>query len=154
MWGINQLWLHLIHEKHIQLLYFLVLNHAWFRNGFSMWLELMWWICNLLIFHQHILLIACEPLLNLMTNYVICVAGKQWEALRFTIGISTCMACCLIAHYCAIAGTIIIFWFITIWSCACRSWCQRFWPTVRPFLHMAKWVVHEYQSSQETQKDC
>ena len=30
MWGINQIWLHLIHEKHIQVLYFLVLNHAWF----------------------------------------------------------------------------------------------------------------------------
>ena len=49
-----------------------------------MWLELIWWICNVLIFHQHILLIACEPLLNLMTNYLICVARKQWEALRFT----------------------------------------------------------------------
>ena len=31
-----------------------------------------------------LVLIACEPLLNLMTNYLICVAGKQWEALRFT----------------------------------------------------------------------
>ena len=76
-----------------------------------MWLELIWWICNVLIFHQHILLIACEPLLNLMTNYLICVAGKQWEALRFTIEVSTCMVCCLIAHYCAIAGTILIFGF-------------------------------------------
>ena len=119
-----------------------------------MWLELIWWISNVLIFHQHILLIACEPLLNLMTNYLICVAGKQWEALRFTIEVSTCMVRCLIAHYCAIAGTILIFWFFTIWSCTCRSCCQRFWPTVRPFLHMGKWVVHEYQSSQETQKDC
>ena len=52
----------------------------------------------------------------------------------------------------AIAGTIIIFWFLTIWSCTCRSCCQRFWPTVRPFLHMGKWVVHEYQSNQETRK--
>ena len=118
-----------------------------------MWLELIWWICNVLIFHQHILLIACEPLLNLMTNYLICVAGKQWEALRFTIEVSTCMVRCLIAHYCAIAGTILIFRFLTIWSCTCRSCCQRFWPTVRPFLHMGKWVVHEYQSNQETQKD-
>ena len=111
-------------------------------------------ICNVLIFHQHILLIACEPLLNLMTNYLICVVVKQWEALRFTIEVSTCMVRCLIAHYCAIAGTILIFRFLTIWSCTCRSCCQRFWPTVRPFLHMGKWVVHEYQSSQETQKDC
>ena len=116
-----------------------------------MWLELIWWICNVLIFHQHILLIACEPLLNLMTNYLICVAGKQWEALRFTIEVSTCMVRCLIAHYYAIAGTILIFRFLTIWSCTCRSCCQRFWPTVRPFLHMGKWVVHEYQSNQETQ---
>ena len=90
----------------------------------------------MLIFHQHILLIACEPLLNLMTNYLICVAGKQWETLRFTIEVSTCMVRCLIAHYCAIAGTIIIFMFLTIWSYTCRSCCQRFSPTVRPFLHM------------------
>ena len=123
-------------------------------NGFSMWLELIWWICNVLIFHQHILLIACEPLLNLMTNYLICVAGKQWEALRFTIEVSTCMVRCLIAHYCAITGTILIFRFLTIWSCTCRSCCQRFWPTVQLFLHMGKWVVHEYQSNQKTQKDC
>ena len=46
-----------------------------------MWLELIWWIWNVLIYHQHILLIACEPLLNLMTNYIICVQGnngKHW----------------------------------------------------------------------------
>ena len=43
-----------------------------------MWLELIWWICNVLIFHQHILLIACEPLLNLMTNYLIWNNGKHW----------------------------------------------------------------------------
>ena len=103
-----------------------------------MWLELIWWIC--------------EPLLNMMTNYLICVSGKQWEALRFTIEVSTCMVRSLIAHYCAIAGTILIFRFLTICSCTCRSCCQRFWPTVRPFLHMGKWVVHEYQSNQETQK--
>ena len=30
MSGINQIWLHLIREKHIQVLYFLVLNHASF----------------------------------------------------------------------------------------------------------------------------
>ena len=98
-----------------------------------MWLEIIWWICNVLIYHQHILLIACECLLNLMTNYRICVAGKQWEALRFTIKVSTCMVRCLIAQYCAIAGTILIFWFLTICSCTCRSCCQRFSPTVRPF---------------------
>ena len=67
----------------------------------------------MLIFRQHILLIACKPLLNLMTNYLTCVAGKQWKALRFTIEISTCMVRCLIAHYCAIAGTILIFRFLT-----------------------------------------
>ena len=111
MWGINRIWLHLIHEKHIQVLYFLVFNHLVWINGFSMWLELIWWICNVLIYHHHILLIACEPLLNLMTNYLICVAGKQWEALRFTIEVRMCMVCCLIAHYCAIAGTILIFRF-------------------------------------------
>ena len=33
----------------------------------------------MLIYHQHILLIACEPLLNLMTNYLICVAGNNGE---------------------------------------------------------------------------
>ena len=117
-----------------------------------MWLELIWWICNVLIFHQHILLIACEPLLNLMINYLICVAGKQWEALRFTTKVSTCMVCCLIAHYCAIAGTILIFRFLTIWSCTCRSWCQRFWPTVRPFLHMGKWVVHDINQIKKLRK--
>ena len=106
-----------------------------------MWLELIWWICNVLIFHQHILLIACEPLLNLMTNYLICVAGKQWEALRCSIEVSTCMVRCLIAHYCAIAGTILIFRFLTIWSYTCRSCYQRFWPTVRRFFHMGKWVA-------------
>ena len=71
------------------------------------------------MFHQHILLIACEPLLNLMTNYLICVAWKQWEALRFTIEVTTCMVRCLIEHYCAIAGTILIFRFLTIWSYTC-----------------------------------
>ena len=81
-----------------------------------MWLELIWWIYNVLIFHQRILLIACEPSLNLITNYLIYVAGKQWEALRFTIEVCTCMVLCLIAHYCAIAGTILIFRFLTIWS--------------------------------------
>ena len=98
-----------------------------------MWLELIWWIFNVLIFHQHILLIACEPLLNLMTNYLICVAGKQWEAPRFTIEVCTCIVLWLIAHHCASAGIILIFRFLTIWSCTCRSCCQRFWPTVRPF---------------------
>ena len=46
-----------------------------------MWLELIWWICSVLIFHQHILLIACEPLLNLMTNYLYVLQGnngKHW----------------------------------------------------------------------------
>jgi hypothetical protein len=66
----------------------------------------------------------------------------------------TCMVLCLIAHYCAIAGTILIFRFLTIWSCTCRSCYQRFWHIVRLILHMGKWDVHEYQSSQETQKDC
>ena len=69
----------------------------------------------MLIFHQHILLIACEPLLNLMTNYLICVTGKQWEALMFTIEVSTCMVRFLIAHYCAIAGTILTL------LCNCRN---------------------------------
>ena len=71
-----------------------------------------------------------------MTNYLICVAGTQWEPLRFTIKVSMCMVHCLIAHYWAMARTILIFRFLTIWSCTCRSCCQRFWPTVRLFLHM------------------
>ena len=45
----------------------------------------------MLIFHQHILLIACEPSLNLMTNYLIYVAGKQWEILQFTIEVCSSM---------------------------------------------------------------
>ena len=105
------------------------------------WINLMNLQCA--YFSSTYLLIACEPSLNLITNYLICVAGKQWEALRFTIEVCTCMVLCLIAHYCAIAGTILIFRFLTIWSCTCRSCCQRFWPTVRPFLRMGKWVVHE-----------
>ena len=96
---------------------------------FSIWLELIYWICSMFIFHQHILLIACEPSLNLITNYLICVAGKQWEALRFTIEVCTCMVLCLIAHYCEIAGTILIFRFLTIWSCTCRS-CATSWACV------------------------
>ena len=163
-----------------------------------MWLELISWICNVLIFHQHILLIACEPSLNLITNYLICVAGKQWEALRFTIEVCTCMVLCLIAHYCAIAGTILIFRFLTnglahvgpavrgvdplfdpfcIWGNELSMnisqvkklrkivrikklvrpkmsrMCLFFVVIVWSILHMWKWVVHEYQSSQETQKD-
>ena len=46
-----------------------------------MWLELIWWICNVLIYHQHILLIACEPYLTwlLTTLYVLQGNnGKHW----------------------------------------------------------------------------
>ena len=119
-----------------------------------MWLEIICRICNVFIFHQHILLIVCQLSLNLINNYLTYVAGKQWETLRFTIEVCTCMVIWLIAHYCAIAGTILIFTVLIIWSCKCRSCCQRFRPTVRPILHMGKWGVHQHQSSQETQKDC
>ena len=129
-----------IYKRHISLfLIMLGLDKSVFHVA---WINLMNLQCA--YFYQHIVLIACEPLLNLMTNCLICVAGKQWEAPRFTIKVSTCMVCCLIAHYCAIVGIIIIFRFLAIWSWTCRSYCQRFWPTVRPFLHMGKWVVHEY----------
>ena len=30
MWEINRIWMYQIHEKHIQLLYFQVVKHAWF----------------------------------------------------------------------------------------------------------------------------
>ena len=90
-----------------------------------MWLELICSICNVFIFHQHILMIVCQPSLNMINNYLICVVGKQWEAPRFTIKVCTCMVLCLKAHYCAIAGIILIFRFLTIWSCTCRSCCLR-----------------------------
>ena len=40
--------------------------------------------------------------------------GEQWETLRFTIEVCTFMILWLIAHYCAIAGTILIFRFLKI----------------------------------------
>ena len=122
--------------------------------GYNFVLLCMWETNRIWLYSIHILLIVWQLSVNLIKIFLICVARKQWEALRFTIKICTCMVLCLIAHYCAIVGTILIFRFLTIWSCTCRSYCQRFWPTVRPFLHMGKWVVHEYQSNQETQKDC
>ena len=63
-----------------------------------------------------------------MTNYLICVAGKQWEALRFTIEVSTCMVRCLIVHYCANAGTILKFRFLTIWGPGVRGFDPLFDP--------------------------
>ena len=61
-----------------------------------------------------------------------CVVGKQWETLWFTIEVCSSRVLWLIAHYCAVAGIILIFRFPTIWSCTCRSCCQRLRPTVRP----------------------
>ena len=49
-------------------------------------------------------------------------------------------------------GNHLIFRFLTIWSCTCRSCCKRLRPTVQPILHMGKWDVHEYQPSQELRK--
>ena len=89
-------------------------------NGFSMWLEFIYWICNVFVFHQHILLIVCQPWLNLINNYLICVAAKQRETPRFTIEVCTYMILCVIAHYCATKVAIIIR-ILTIWSCICRS---------------------------------
>ena len=45
-----------------------------------MWLELIWWICNVLIYHQQILLIACEPLTWLLTTLYVLQGnnGKHW----------------------------------------------------------------------------
>ena len=80
------------------------------------WLKLIYWICNVLIFHQHILLIACEPSLNPINIFLIRVAGKQWETLRFTIEVCSCMVLSLIAHYCVVEGIMLIFRFLTIWS--------------------------------------
>ena len=77
-----------------------------------MWLELIWWICNVLIYHQHILLIACEPLLNLMTNYLKCVAGKQWEALRFKMILT--IIPCLFVFLCPISNIEKIFMHILV----------------------------------------
>ena len=68
-----------------------------------------------------------------MTNYLICVAGKQWEALRFTIEVSKCMVRCLIAHYCAIAGTILILIFLTIWLAHVGPAVRGFDPLFDPF---------------------
>ena len=68
-----------------------------------------------------------------MTNYLICVAWKQWEALRFTSEASTCMVPCLKGHYCAIARTILIFWFLTIWSSHVGPAIRGFDPLFDPF---------------------
>ena len=45
----------------------------------------------------------------------------------------TCMVLWLIAHYCAVAGIILIFRFLTIWSCTCRSCYQSLDPLFDPF---------------------
>ena len=62
-----------------------------------------------------------------------CVAGKQWETLRFTIEVCSSRVLWLIAHYCAVAGIILIFKFITIWSCTCRSCYRGLDPLFDPF---------------------
>ena len=122
--------------------------------GYNFILLCMWEINRIWLYLIHMLLIVWQLSFNLIKIFLICVAGKQWETLRFTIEVCSCMVLLLIAHYWAVAGIILIFRFLTIWSCTCRSCCQRLRPTVRPILHMGKWDVHEYQSSQETQKDC
>ena len=106
------------------------------------------------LYSIHILLIVWQLSVNLIKIFLLCVAGKQWETLRFTIKVCSSRVLWLIEHYCAVAWIILIFRFLIIWSCTCRSCCQRLRPTVRPILHMGKWDVHEYQSSQETQEDC
>ena len=96
------------------------------------------------LYSIHILLIVWQLSVNLIKIFLMCVAGKQWETLRFTIEVCSSMVLSLIAPYCAVAGIILIFRFLTIWSCTCRSCCQRLRPTVRPILHMGKWDIHEY----------
>ena len=88
------------------------------------------------LYSIHILLIVWQLPVNLIKIFLMCVAGKQWETLRFTIEVSSRRVLWLIAHCCAIAGIILIFRFLTIWSCRYRSCCQRLRPTVRPILHM------------------
>ena len=93
-------------------------------------LDLQYFYFFINIFYWYI---VCQLSLNLIKTFLICVTGKQWETLPFTIEVCLCMVLLLIEHYCAVAGIILIFRFLTIWSCTCRSCCQRFWPTVRPF---------------------
>ena len=135
--------------------------NVWFSSAiwfsFAMGTILYCYACDtnrIWLYSIHILLIVWQLSVNLIKIFLMCVAGKQWETLRFTIEVCSSRVLWLIAHYCAVAGIILIFRFLTIWSCTCRSCCQRLRPTVRPILHMGKWDVHEYQSSQETQKDC
>ena len=84
------------------------------------------------LYSIHILLIVWQLSVNLIKIFLMCVAGKQWETLRLTIEVCSRRVLWLIAHYCAVAGIILIFRFLTIWSCTCRSCCQRLRPTVRP----------------------
>ena len=90
------------------------------------------------LYSIHILLIVWQLSVNLINIFLMCVAGKQWETLRFTIEVYSSRVLWLIAHYCAIVGIILIFRFLTIWSCTCWSCCQRLRPIVRPILHMGK----------------
>ena len=84
------------------------------------------------LYSIHILLIVWQLSVNLIKIFLMCVAGKQWETLRFTIEVCSSRVLWLIAHYC-VARIIPIFRFLTILSCTCRSCCQRLRPTVRPF---------------------
>ena len=111
-----------------------------------------WYACDtnqIWLYSIHILLIVWQLSVNLIKIFLMCVAGKQLETLRFTIEVCSSRVLWLIAHYCAVAGIILIFRFLTIWSCTCRSCYQRLRPTVWPILHIGKWDIHEYQSSQQ-----
>ena len=88
---------------------------------------------QILLYSIHILLIVWQLSVNLIKIFLMCVAGKQWETLWFTIEVCSSMVLLLIAHYCAVAGIILIFRFLTIWSCTCRSCYQKLNPLFDPF---------------------
>ena len=96
---------------------------------------------------------GCTQYIFYWSRSSLCVLqGNNGKTLRFTIEVCSSMVLWLIAHYCAVAGIILIFRFLTIWSCTCRSCCQRLRPTVRPILHMGKWDVHEYSQVKKLSK--
>ena len=104
--------------------------------GYNFVLLCMWEINWIWLYSIHIQLTVWQLSVNLIKIFLMCVVGKQWETLRFTIEVCSSRVLWLIAHYCAVAGIILIFRFLPIWSCTCRSCCERLRPTVRPILHM------------------
>ena len=57
-------------------------------------------------------MIVWQLSVNPIKIFLMCVAGKQWETLRFTIEVCSRMVLWLIAHYCAVAGIILILGFL------------------------------------------